>query len=394
MSKSLLISVLFLLIVTQSFAQIVKIGDSVPDYHFDKVLNYSKPTINLREAKGKILIIEFWGTWCGSCIPALEHLNEIQNKFKNDIMVVGISDDTEERLNKFLLKRPVTIPLVSDPLNRSAKFFKVNAVPQTYVAGKNGEIIAITHPDEITEEKIKDLITGKNVELKTSITNGSSQVDYFNADQKTIFSFAIKPMIDSVRTTISKQGRDVFQSRRYTLINGTTDQFLRAIFQKTNTRMLILADKKQFEFSPENRFCFDIIVPEEEKEDFYKIAQEEAKRRLKYKIYTEDKTVDVYILRKIDGDVILKPSLLERKSSFSYGKRTRLSVDGGKIINLIEFLEQELKKPVVDETDLKDKYDFTVDWANKEELIKELQNIGLTLEKTQRPVEMLVIADK
>ena len=380
MSKSLLIFALFLSIATQNVAQIVKIGDSVPNYQFDKVLNYSKSNINLREAKGKILIIEFWGTWCGSCIPALEHLNELQKKFKDDIMVVGISDDTEERLNKFLLKRPVTVPLVSDPLNRSAKFFEVKAFPQTFVADKNGKIIAITHPDEITEEKIKDLINGKNVELKTSITNGSSQVDYFNADQKTIFSFAIKPMIDSVRTTISKQGRDVFQNRRYTLINGTTDQFLRAIFQKTNTRMLILADKKQFEFSPENRFCFDIIVPEEEKEDFYKIAQEEAKRRLKYKIYTEDKTVDVYILRKIDGDVILKPSLLERKSSFSYGKRTRLSVDGGKIINLIEFLEQQLKKPVVDETDLKGKYDFTVDWANEEELLKELQNIGLTLE--------------
>ena len=394
MSKSLLIFALFLSIATQNVAQIVKIGDSVPNYQFDKVLNYSKSNINLREAKGKILIIEFWGTWCGSCIPALEHLNEIQKKFKDDIMVVGISDDTEERLNKFLLKRPVTIPLVSDPLNRSAKYFEVKAFPQTFVADKNGKIIAITHPNEITEEKIKDLINGKNVELKTSIANGSSDVDYFNADQKTIFSFAIKPMIDSVRTTISKQGKNVFQNRRYTLINGTTDQFLRAIFQKTNTRILILTDKKQFEFSPENRFCFDIIVPEEEKEDFYKIAQEEAKRRLKYKIYTEDKTVDVYILRKIEGNTILKPSLLERKSSFSYGKRTRLSVDGGKIINLIEFLEQELKKPVVDETGLKDKYDFTVDWANKEELLKELQNIGLTLEKTQRPVEMLVIADK
>ena len=393
MSKSLLIFVLFLSITTQSVAQIVKIGDSVPDYQFEKVLNYSKSNINLREAKGKILIIEFWGTWCGSCIPALEHLNELQKKFKDDIIVVGISDDTEERLNKFLLKRSVTLPLVSDPLNRSAKFFEVKAFPQTFVADKNGKIIAITSPDEITEEKIKDLVVGKNVEIKTHISVANPVIDYFNADPKTMFSFAIKPMIDSIRGNISKKGRDVFQDRRYSLINGTTDQFLREIFQKTNTRMLILTDKKQFEFKPENRFCFDIIVPEEEKEDFYKIAQEEAKRRLKYKIYTEDKTVDVYILRKIEGSTMLKPSVLERKSSFSYGKRTRLSVDGGKIINLIEFLEQELKKPVVDETGLKDKYDFTVDWANKEELLKELQNIGLTLEKTQRPVEMLVIAD-
>jgi uncharacterized protein (TIGR03435 family) len=384
----------FLLISSTSFSQIVKMGDAVPDYQFEKVLNYSKPSINLREAKGKILIIEFWGTWCGPCIPALEHLNELQQKFKEDILVVGISDDTEERLNKFLLKRPVTIPLVADPMNKSAKYFQVKAYPQTFVADKNGKIIAITHPSEITEQRVKDLILGKKIELKNSITEAGSEIDYFNADQKTIFSFAIKPMIDSLRGTISMQGKGVFQNRRYSLINGTAIQFLKTIFQKTDTRISILADKKQFEFKPENRFCFDIIVPEEDKADFYKIAQEEVKRRFKYKIYTEEKITDVFVLRKIEGNTVLKPSILEPQSSFSYGKRTRLSVNGNKMTALLDFLEDNLRKPIIDETGLTDKYDYTIDWANKEELMKELQSIGLTLEKTQRPVEMLVIADK
>jgi uncharacterized protein (TIGR03435 family) len=386
--------VIFLSITSSTFGQIVKISDNVPDYQFDKVLNYSKSTINLREAKGKILIIEFWGTWCGPCIPYLEHLNELQQKFKDDIMVVGISDDTEERLNKFLLKRPVTIPLVSDPMNRSAKYFQVKAYPQTFIANRNGEIIAITHPSEITELLIKDLISGKKVELKTRISEANEDIDYFNTDQKTIFSFAIKPMIDSVGGNISKRGNGIFQNRRYSLINGTTDQFIKEIFQRTNSRTLILTDKKQFEFKPENRFCFDIIVPEENKADFYKIAQEEVKRRFKYKIYTEEKMVDVFVLKKIEGDEILKLSQLEFNESFQLGKRFRYSMQGGKMANFTSFFENTFNIPVIDETGLKDKYDLTVDWANKEERTKELQNIGLTLEKTQRPVEMLVIADK
>jgi uncharacterized protein (TIGR03435 family) len=387
----------FLLISSTSFSQIVKIGDSVPDYQFEKVLNYLKPSINLREAKGKILIIEFWGTWCGPCIPALEHLNELQQKFKNDVVIVGISDDTEERLNKFLLKRPVTIPLVADPMNKSAKYFQVKAYPQTFVADKNGKIFAITHPDEITEEKIKDLVLGKKVEIATHINVSHPSIDYFNADQKTIFSFAIKPMIDSVRGNISKRGNGVFQNRRYSLINGTTDQFIKEIFQRTNSRTLILADKKQFEFKPENRFCFDIIVPEDDKVDFYKIAQEEVKMRFKYKIYIEEKIVDVFVLRKIEGNTVLKPSQSEPKIVFpAEYKRLRFSMEGNKMGRFIEVLEDQYDIPVIDETGLKDKYDLTVDWArgNKEERTKELQNIGLTLEKTQRPVEMLVIADK
>jgi peroxiredoxin len=396
MFKTFTFIVAFLLISSTSFSQIVKMGDAVPDYQFEKVLNYSKSTINLREAKGKILIIEFWGTWCGPCIPYLEHLNELQQKFKEEILVVGISDDTEERLNKFLLKRPVTIPLVADPMNKSAKYFQVKAFPQTFVADKNGEIIAITHPSEITEEKIKDLVVGKKVEIATHISISEPSIDYFNADPKTIFSFAIKPMIDSVRGNISKKGNDIFQDRRYSLINGTTDQFIREIFQRTYSRTLILVDKKQFEFKPENRFCFDIIVPEEDKADFYKIAQEEVKRRFKYKIYTEEKMVDVFVLKKIEGSTVLKPSQLEQNESFETGKRFRYSMQGCKMIKFTSFFEDTFNIPVIDETGLKDKYDLTVDWAmgNKEERTKELQNIGLTLEKTQRPVEMLVIADK
>jgi peroxiredoxin len=394
MSKIFTLFAVLLFISSSSFSQIVKIGDAVPDYQFEKVLNYSKPSINLREAKGKILIIEFWGTWCGPCIPALEHLNELQKKFKEDIMVVGISDDTEERLNKFLSKRPVTVPLVSDPMNKSAKFFKIPSVPMTFIVDKMGKIIAITHPDEITEAKVKDLIADKKVELQVNDGRIFSDADPFGVDLKTIFSFIAKPMIDTIPGSALKVGKGIFEKRRLSTINMTTDFFIKKIFQKTNTSTLILTDKKQFEFKPENRFCYDIIVPEEDKESFYKIAQDEVSRRLKYKIYTEEKITEVFVLRKTSESNVLKPSQIKYKPTYSYGKRTRLNVDGGEIKDLIEFLEQELKKPIIDETGLKEKYDYTVDWASMDELMKELQNIGLTLEKTQRPIEMLVITDK
>jgi uncharacterized protein (TIGR03435 family) len=394
------IFILLLFFSFQLHAQIVKIGDSVPDYTFEKVVNHSKSTLNLREAKGKILIIEFWGTWCGPCIPALEHLDELQKKFKNDVVIVGISDDTEERLNKFLMKRPVTIPLISDPMNKSYQFFKVPSVPRSFVANRDGKIIAITNPAEITEEKIKQLIDGKKVEMKVSEDEKQSKggQDYFGTDLKTTFAFTMKPMIDTMPVMILQRWKNhLFEGRRLSFINVTTDFFIKKIFQVSNSRTFISTDKKQFEFKPENRFCFDIIVPEEEKEDFYKIAQEEVGRRLKYKIYTEEKIIDVFVLRKIDGNTVLKSSQSEFKIAYpSEYKRFRLSMEGAEIKSLVESIEDSFNIPIIDETGLKDKYDLTVDWAmgNKEERTKELQKIGLTLEKTQRPVEMLVIADK
>jgi peroxiredoxin len=314
------ISFILLFLSFQDFAQTVKIGDSVPDFTFEKVVNHSKSTLNLREAKGKILITEFWGTWCGPCIPYLEHLSELQKKFKDDIVVVGISDDTEARLNNFLLKRPVSLPLVSDPMNKSYQFFKVPAVPRTFVANREGKIIAITHPSEITEEKLTSLIRGKNVELKASENEkqGKGKQDYFGTDLKTTFAFTMKPMIDTMPIMILQTWRNhLFEGRRLSFINVTTDFFIQKIFQKSNPETLILVDKKQFEFKPENRFCFDIIVPEEDKTNFYQIAQEEIQRRLKYKIYTEKRETEVYILKRISDSSNLKTSILPPRRSSS-----------------------------------------------------------------------------
>lgn len=398
MSKIFTLFAVLLFISSSSFSQIVKIGDTVPDYQFEKVLNYSKSSINLREAKGKILIIEFWGTWCGPCIPALEHLNELQKKFKDDVVVVGISDDTEERLNRFLLKRPVTVPLVADPMNKKDKFFKILSVPRTFIANSKGEIISITSPNEITETNIKQLILGQKVEFKAleDKNNSIGKQDYFGADIKTDFAFTIKPMIDTMPTMILQSWKNhLFEGRRMSFINVTTDFFIRNIFQKSNPETLILTDKKQFEFKPENRFCFDIIVPDEDKSKFYSIAQDEIQRRLKYKIYTEKRQTEVYILKKISDDTNLKTSKLPPRRSSSSENGKRISVEGKGIDELVDFLNEQYGNSItIDETGLKDKYDYTLDWQKRTDLLEELKKIGLTLEKANRPVEMLVIADK
>jgi thiol-disulfide isomerase/thioredoxin len=288
---------IFLLFISfQVHAQIVKIGDSVPDYTFEKVVNHSKSTLNLRETKGKILIIEFWGTWCGPCIPALEHLDELQKKFKNDVAVVGISDDTEERLNKFLLKRPVAIPLVSDTFDKKSTFFKIEGVPITYVVDRTNKILAITSPSEITEESLKKLIENKNVDFKYNTGKSFSNADPFGVDLKTIYSFTIKPAIDTIPGTIFKtHNQGVFNGRRLSFINVTPKFFIEKIFQKTSYQTLVLADKSKFKFQPENIFSYDIIVPEDDKDNLYVIAQEEIKRRLNYKVYVEQRNTDVYI---------------------------------------------------------------------------------------------------
>lgn len=389
------ILIILLSLSFQDYAQIVKVGDSVPDFTFEKVVNHSKPTLNLREAKGKILIIEFWGTWCGPCIPHLEHLDGLQKKFKDDIVVVGISDDTEERLNKFLLKRPVGLPLVADPFDKKSKFFKIEGVPITYVIDKSSKILAITSPNEITEESLKKLIENKPIDFKYNAGKSFTNADPFGVDLKTTYSFTIKPAIDTIPGTIFKTHiQGVFSGRRLSFINVTPNFFIEKAFQKTSYQTLVLTDKSKFEYRPENIFSYDIIVPEDEKDNLYLITQEEIRKRLKYKIYLEQRNTNVYILKNISENIILKPSQRSQEQSFTYGKRPRISAEGSELSSLKEFLEDQVHALIIDETGLKGKYDYTIDFQNQPELLEELKKIGLTLEKATRMIEVLVIADK
>jgi uncharacterized protein (TIGR03435 family) len=372
-------------------AQALKIGDNLPNYQLKSVVNYKADSFNFKDAKGKILIIEFWGTWCSPCIPALQHLNEIKNKFPNDVFVVGISDDSKERLTKFLTKRVVSVPLASEADMKLNGIFAFNMVPHTIIADKNGKIMAITSPNEVTEEKIKEIIAGKIPNFKPKEDKEfDSKVDYFGADESTDYAITQKAYIQGF-PSFSKRGNGVFKDRRISCINLSTQSILQLAFKKSfETTIVNLPEAKQA-FIPENLCCFDIIVKESDKANLYKIMQAEAMKLLGVKANIEKRVVDVYVLKKVAD--ILKESVKKEASGESSGRG--IKAEYIEMDFLVDFLANELQKPVVDETNLKGRYDINFEYASEDPtaLMKVLATLGLKISKEKREVEMLIIEE-
>lgn len=138
-----------------------KTGDAVQDFPIKKLLNREKPATNFNELQDDITILDFFGTWCVPCIKALPHLVNIQEKFKDNVSIILVSNEEEARLQKFLAARKDFIfPVVSDADNSITNLFQPPAYPYTIIL-KDGKIIAITEAEKITEETITSWIKGE-----------------------------------------------------------------------------------------------------------------------------------------------------------------------------------------------------------------------------------------
>ncbi|MEO9571359.1 MAG: TlpA disulfide reductase family protein [Polaribacter sp.] len=120
--------------------------------------------ISLYQYRGKVLLIDFWATWCGPCVKAMPHIGEVYNKFHpKGLEVLGISYDRDEtKWRNFLKKNDYVVWDQASSLLEwkcpSAKIFVINMIPATILIDKNGKIVARDLKGEELETKIEELL--------------------------------------------------------------------------------------------------------------------------------------------------------------------------------------------------------------------------------------------
>jgi cytochrome c biogenesis protein CcmG/thiol:disulfide interchange protein DsbE len=113
-----------------------RIGTAAPDF----VVQDADRKITLSELHGKVVVLNFWATWCAPCVEEMPSLVQLQQRFKDKgVTVVGISIDVDgNAYHKFLKDYKIDFLTVRDPDQKTSSLYGTFKWPETYIIDRDG----------------------------------------------------------------------------------------------------------------------------------------------------------------------------------------------------------------------------------------------------------------
>jgi thiol-disulfide isomerase/thioredoxin len=100
------------------------------------------PAVSLDQFKGKVVMINFWASWCGPCRTEMPILEKLQSKYKPmGFAMVGVNVEPDSKLAVNWLKdTPVTFPILFDTKSEVSKLYQVAGMPTTVIVDRKGNL--------------------------------------------------------------------------------------------------------------------------------------------------------------------------------------------------------------------------------------------------------------
>ena len=164
---------LVLVFIVMSFSAFAAKSNKKEDVKMPNIVLYDQygKKHSLEEYKGKVVVINFWATWCGYCVRELPEFEKVYKEFgsnKKDVVILGVAgpktkenpnnvDVEKDKIISFLKKKNVTYPTLMDEAGKSFDEYGVKYFPTTYVINKDGYLEGFVN-GAISGEQLKNAI--------------------------------------------------------------------------------------------------------------------------------------------------------------------------------------------------------------------------------------------
>jgi thiol-disulfide isomerase/thioredoxin len=411
--------------------QELAIGDVCPDVRLINYVNGEAKSFSLADLKSKLIIIDFWGTGCTSCIKAFPKIDSLQKRFGDEVQFILVNKESPDSTKRFFSKRPkIKIPNVPMVMGDSVlhKLFPHFFIPHHVWLDSNNIVQYITDGHNATAKNIGDFLSGKDMDLAfkkdmtafddllvRKIPDWENNVLYYSALSRSISGLTINNGI--VSTTGEKEPNKISctNSSIFQLFQRAFTEGNKYNFESSNTIILDVKDNWKFtypkdidqwgEWLKSNAYYYELLVPPARAFELYKIMQKDLlryfdvdarveKRKIKCLLLVSNGSLDklktkggkpaLNFYRMNDDSVqYLKNQSFEQIESWlvrmGYGLNTP-------VINLVKFtgnVDFEIKSTVLRQEPF-----------NLSSLRAVLQQYGLDLVERLYLTDVLVISDK
>lgn len=423
MRKLTLMGVLGILLPLFSIqAQEIKplhIGDTMPDLVLHNVINYKDSIIRLSDFKDKLVILDFWGTWCQPCIDLIPVLENLQVQFKEKLQVLLLTSQSRDIVAPFLSKRKINLPSVVNDTLFSKVLFPHNYVPHE-IWIKNGRVFAVTGQSELKEENIRAVINGNidsfeqkksnfkydiNMPLLIDGNGGGTQDDLLFHSIFTRYLDGIGGggiYLDSLHRfkirALNGCVLDLYQIAFRYAGNVSLTYSNRNIIEASCSKKLIRPNiPEYYPAARDNFYCYELIVPARLKEKVPTIMLDDLNRFFGtiYNIHgcVEKRKVKCWVLKKKGNTAKLLsksavPLTISHDDMMIYQKQPFK-----KFFAAMEYIFRKQDLPLINKTNITADIDITFP-TNVTDIVKfkdRLQKYELYMDQEMCTIDMLVI---
>ncbi|GGH25281.1 hypothetical protein GCM10011418_33800 [Sphingobacterium alkalisoli] len=410
----------------------LEVGDTIADITIEKIYNYNKTASKVSDFSEKLLIIDFWATWCAPCIEMLPKMNALMQTFTNDLVFLSVTKELKEKAHSFLEKLEhnrgarFNIPVIyGDTI--LYKLFPHYYLPHyVWINTKSREVIAITRAGEINKQNIDAVLN--NLSTTTWDTKVDKWLDHKFSEpllpylsqlpnflDKTVNHYSFfSPHVENLMSGAYSQLNDTTKNYRIVFKNMTRLSFFtwsfgegRQFFQDASVKIEV-KDKERLttalsggpfhNWQKENSFCYELsISPRPEKEIFEIMKSDVQNFFREYEIDIEKRIEPCLVLISTGNNEMLKAKGEKwsvKRDRFSY-KSTNSLVKS--FLTDLAFYYYVTGPILIDQTGIDYYIDLDLELNNfrdVKEVNEQLDKYKLKLVEKQALANVLIIRDK